>query len=41
MKSKEWALLCDLLLDIVSNNAVYSDATAKKLQKLIKCVGEQ
>ena len=40
MKSKEWMLLCDLLLDIVSNNNVYSKATADRLAKLIDYVGK-
>jgi hypothetical protein len=33
---KSWALLLDVLLDIVSSASVYSDQTAKNLEKLIK-----
>ena len=40
MKSKEWALLLDLLLDIIETSSVYSEEKAKKLQKLINYVGK-
>jgi transcriptional regulator of NAD metabolism len=40
MRSKEWAYLLDLLVNIVANNYVYSEVNVQKLQKLIDCVNE-
>lgn len=32
---KKWILLCELLIDVVNSNTVYSKKTAELLQRLI------